>query len=186
MVPKFANPHLLSQDVEITTRSEIAERAGLPSIVHDEDSHSLKRDLDSLLRDTWADVLAKSLSRAKKHRRAVESHKTEDGQLGKNRLHRSTFVLKHPVAFRLVSRTYPQYISLDPKPSAPPVYVSAVPGCTHVSHHLTSSKEPGCEDDEVQAETRKARALSVAVDLDSLVEAAVSTRQVDPKVVPLT
>ena len=86
MVPKFANPHSLAQDVEVTTRSEIAERAGIPSIVRDDDSHSLKHDLDALLRDTWADALAKaSLSKTKK-RRKVESHGNEGDQLGKHRL----------------------------------------------------------------------------------------------------
>ena len=148
MVPKCANPHSLSQDVEITTRSEIAERAGLPSIVHDEDSHSLKRDLDTLLRDTWADALAKSLSRAKKRRKAVESLKNEDDQLGKDRLHRATFILKYLVAFRLVSGTkYPQHISLDPKPTAPHLYAFAVPECMTCliisSHQLNRARLRG-------------------------------------------
>ena len=50
-------------------------------------------------------------------------------------------------------------------------------------HDLTRSREPDCEDDETQAETRKIRSLSVAVGFDGLVEAAVWKRQVDPKVV---
>ena len=69
---------------EVTTRSEIAERARIPSIVRDEDSHSLKHDLDTP--GSWADALAKtSLSRAKKCRK-VESHENEGDQLGKHRL----------------------------------------------------------------------------------------------------
>lgn len=84
MVPKFANPHSLSQEAEITTRSELAERARFNFIAHEEDSHSLQRDLDNLLRDTWADALAEtsSLPRAKKNRETTESSKNEDGHLG--------------------------------------------------------------------------------------------------------
>ncbi|KAI9567324.1 hypothetical protein HD554DRAFT_985928 [Boletus coccyginus] len=135
MVPKFANPHSLSQEAEITTRSD----------------HSLQRDLDNLLRDTWADTLAEtsSLPRAKKNRETTESSKNEDGH----------------VVFRLVSSVkHPQRISLDPK--LPP---------------LSASRDPDCEDDEVQAETRKTRSLSIAVDFESIIEAAISTRQLDPK-----
>ena len=85
MVPNFANPHSLSQDVEITTRSEIAERTGFTSVVYDENSDSLKRDLDNLLRDTWAETLAETCSpRAKKHLKAAsEVRKNEDDQLGR-------------------------------------------------------------------------------------------------------
>lgn len=86
MVPKFANPHSLSQDMENTTRSEIAERAGLTSVVYDEASRSLKRDLDNVLRDTWVDVLAEisGPSGAKKHRKTAESCEGGDSQLGKD------------------------------------------------------------------------------------------------------
>jgi len=126
MAPKFANPHSLSQDVEITTRSEIAEQAGFTFIAHDEDSHSLQRDLDNLLRDTWADALAEtsSLSRAKKHRKTTESQKNEDGYLGEAPLRRATLVLKHPIVFRLVSSVkHPQRISLDLKLPPSSAYV---------------------------------------------------------------
>lgn len=184
MVPKFANPHSLLQDVEITTRSEITERAGLTFVDYDEDSRSLKRDLDNLLRDTWGDALAdtSSPSRAKKHRKTTES--SENGQLGKDFLNRETLVLKHPPAFRLVSSMKrPQHISLDPKPPPPPVYVSAGLGPFEVTDHLARSREPDYEDDEMQAEVRRIRALSVAVEFESLGEAAVSIRQVEPKVV---
>lgn len=80
MVPKFANPHSLSQAVERTTR---AERAGFTANVRDENSHSLKRDLDTLLRDTWADVLAEA-SRAKRPRNVATGHQDEDEQLSKH------------------------------------------------------------------------------------------------------
>lgn len=120
MVPKFANPHSLSQDVEIITRSEIAERAGFTSIVHDGNhSHSLKRDLDNLLRDTWAVALAEtfSSSRANKHQKTGERHIHEDGQPDRD-----------PIAFRLVSSMKcPQQIFLHPKPPSLLVYVSTSP-----------------------------------------------------------
>ena len=86
MVPKFANPHSLSQNVELTTRSNIAERAGITSIVHDEDRQSLKRDLDTLLRDTWAEALAETSS-PKKLRNMAVSHETEEDQLGMDLFH---------------------------------------------------------------------------------------------------
>lgn len=181
MVPKFANPHSLSQDVEIITRSEIAQRAGFTSVVHDENSHSLKRDLDNMLRDTWADSLADASrpSRAKKHRKTAESRQNEDGQLGEDLLHSGTLVLKHPIAFCLVSSMKcPQHIFLDPKPSSLVVYVHiCVPDCYGASHNLTRSRGPGYEDDDIQAKTRRTRALSVAVEFEALQEAIVSTWQ---------
>lgn len=83
VAPKFANPHSLSQDVERTTRSDIAQRAGLTSIAHDEVYHTLKRDLDTLLQDTWADAFAEASNlsrRARKHRNIAD----EDDQFGKD------------------------------------------------------------------------------------------------------
>jgi len=59
----------------------------------------------------------------------------------------------------------------------------SVPERTEVFHDLIRSRDPDCEDDEMQAETRKTRSLSVAVEFESMTEAAVSTRQLDPKVV---
>lgn len=185
MVPKFANPHSLSQDVEMITRSEIAQRAGFTSIGHDENSHSLKRDLDNMLRDTWADALSEASrpSRAKKHQKIAESHLNEDDQFGRDLLPSGTLVLKRPIAFRLVSSMKcPQHIFLDPEPSFPPVYVYD-PGCHGVSHNLTRSRGPDYEDDQIQADTRRIRALSVAVELEELQEAAVSTWQINSKVV---
>ncbi|KAF8121810.1 hypothetical protein EV363DRAFT_1362434 [Boletus edulis] len=130
MVPKFANPHTLVQDVEKTTRSDIAKRAGFIPSVRDEDTtHALKRDLDASLRDTWADTLAETS------------------------------------VFRLLSTMkQPQHISLDPK-----------------RPHLPVSRPPDCEDDETEAETRRIRSLSVAVEFERLGGAAVLTRQVDIK-----
>jgi len=148
MVPKFGNPHSLSQDVEITTRSEIAERAGVVSASHGEDNQSLKRDLDNMLRAIWADTPTETSgpSKAKKRRKIITENKDDK-----------------PALFRLVSNTsYPRHICLDPKPL--PSYIS---------------RGPDCEDDEAQADTRRIRALSVAVDFESLL--AVSKRQVDPK-----
>ncbi|KAG8213222.1 hypothetical protein J3R82DRAFT_11687 [Butyriboletus roseoflavus] len=157
MVPTFANPHSLSQDVEITTRSEIAERAGPGGFTSvDENSHSLKRNLDNLLRDTWADALAEtcgSPSRVKRHAKTAEICKNVDDQL----------------AFRLVSSMkYPQRISLDPKPHSSPV-----------------PRGPDCEDDEGQAETRRIRALSVALEPKGLTEAVVLTWQINRKPVTI-
>lgn len=127
MVPNFANPHSLSQDVEITTRSEIAERTGFTSVVYDENSDSLKRDLDNLLRDTWAETLAETCSpRAKKHLKAAsEVRKNEDDPFMLTEGRRFS---KHPIAFRLVSSMrYPQHISLDSKPPSSLVYVFHYP-----------------------------------------------------------
>lgn len=59
-----------------------------------------------------------------------------------------------------------------------------IPKCREVFHTiLVRTREPGCEDDETQAETRKIRALSVAVDCQSLGAFAVSTRRINVKVV---
>lgn len=90
----------------------------------------------------------------------------------------------HPLVFRLVSSMkYPQYISLDPKPPPPPVYVSASLELLEVTHYLARSREPDCEDDETQANVRRIRAQSVAVGFESLVKAAMLTGQFNPKVV---
>lgn len=59
----------------------------------------------------------------------------------------------------------------------------SVPERTEVFYNLIRSRDPDCEDDEVQAETRKTRSLSVAVEFESMIEATISTRQLDPKVV---
>lgn len=120
MLPKFANPHSLSQDAEIITRSEVAKQVGCTRVVDDEESHSLKRDLDNLLQDTWADVLAHTFSppKAKKRRKTAEN-RTEDSQLGRDPAPGNGASL----VFRLVSSMKrPQYISLDTKPLPPPVY----------------------------------------------------------------
>ncbi|KAF8440301.1 hypothetical protein L210DRAFT_3539198 [Boletus edulis BED1] len=151
MVPKFANPHTLVQDVEKTTRSDIAKRAGFIPSVRDEDTHALKRDLDASLRDTWADTLAETshLPRGKKHRNTSDGRDDRDEQ----------------IVFRLLSTMkQPQHISLDPK-----------------RPHLPVSRPPDCEDDETEAETRRIRSLSVAVEIERLGEAAVLTRQLDIK-----
>ena len=190
MLPKFASPHALSQGVELTTRSEIAGRGGFTSTVpaSDEESRSLKRrDLDNLLRDTWADALAEtsSPSRAKQRRKTGEGHNNDHDQLGEDDLRLGkVLVLKYPIVFRLLSSMKrPQCISLDPKPLSLLVYVS-----THLVplkglHFLSRTRGPDCEDDEMQAQVRRTRAQSVAVESECLREAAVSNGQVHPKVV---
>ncbi|KIJ14226.1 hypothetical protein PAXINDRAFT_100211 [Paxillus involutus ATCC 200175] len=105
MIPKFTNPHSLSLGFETTTRAEHVEQTGIAaSVARDENTDSLKRALDDLLRDTWVDGPG-SCSRIKKRRRTEANHEHEDDKL----------------VFRLVSSMkHPQCISLEPKPPPPP------------------------------------------------------------------
>ncbi|KAG9315077.1 hypothetical protein JVU11DRAFT_4189 [Chiua virens] len=176
MLPKFANPHLLPQDVEATTRAEIAQQRGLTCVAHDTDveGHTLKRDLDNLLRNTWADALADVYcpSRNRKHRKIAERPGVMDDL--------------PLVEFRLLSSMkQPQQLSLDPKPPPPSTYVPPTSECSGIFYYAISSRAPDCEDSEMQAETRRKRAFSVAVDFENLRVAVVSTRPVVPNVVLL-
>ncbi|KIJ66733.1 hypothetical protein HYDPIDRAFT_26159 [Hydnomerulius pinastri MD-312] len=137
MIPKFANPHSLSLGTEITTREEHIQQTQIASTcAQDEETNSLERTLDDLLRDTWSDALAQVSSppKRKKRRKANENHQDEEEKL----------------MFRLVSSMkQPQYISLEPEAPPPPI-----------------TREPECEDTITEAEERMKRAQSVAVELD--------------------
>ncbi|KAF8841250.1 hypothetical protein BDN67DRAFT_967448 [Paxillus ammoniavirescens] len=72
MIPKFTNPHSLSLGFEITTRAEHVEQTGIAaSVAHDENTHSLKRALDDLLRDRWIDGRVFRLVSSMKHPQCI-------------------------------------------------------------------------------------------------------------------
>lgn len=142
LVPAFANPHLLAQCYEPTSRAEhLRSTAHLTENDQDEDTELLKRKLAALLSERWSglpqtkhvgyDIQAPS---SPKKQRTNPQNTNENGS----------------VLFRLVSSTSdPRPICLQQK-TAPPI----------------RTREPECEDNASAAEERRRNAQSAAIEFD--------------------
>ncbi|KZT07762.1 uncharacterized protein LAESUDRAFT_758326 [Laetiporus sulphureus 93-53] len=144
-VPKFSNPTLNGDALEITTRAALKDDdVVIRSGETDENRSKLLSELEQLVKRSLGDVylsMDASMADEEEHLRKKKKRKTKrNDEAGTD--------LVESMPFRLVSERLP------PKP----VSLSAQP------IPALNVKEPECEDDDVEAERRRSQAQAVAVD----------------------
>ncbi|KAH9838314.1 uncharacterized protein C8Q71DRAFT_856279 [Rhodofomes roseus] len=155
MFARFANPHALDAKIEIVSRNTITEddTESTGEALRDD---GLLSELDRLVKRSLGelDVPGSVEEKSRKKRRKIEKDSTKNCQEGSAESMAS-------IPFRLVSRTLPPK-EIELRPAGPPVIVV---------------KEPSCEDNNEEAECRRARAQEAAIDLGQIM--SMQSRKLD-------
>ncbi|KAF8873998.1 hypothetical protein BD779DRAFT_1451314 [Infundibulicybe gibba] len=150
-IPRFSNPHLLPGSSRQASRSEIfADRDSGSECTPELENENLVSQLHNLIRGSFN---VENPPHRPKKRRKVEAHQLDSEPVGEL-ICLPMIVMLSGLEFRLLSTSFPPlHISLEPKPPPPSI-----------------TREPECEDSELQADLRHQRAKSAAIDASQIAD----------------